>query len=199
MVLQTQQEGVPDCSKAGTGPCYPGEDRIVVSIGASGLARLIPYIVRGLVTAGKWIWRTVIVAGAKWLAGKYVEASRWAGDKLIRFINIFKKTPRLQGRTRGEMLRDAIHYTKSRGRTAEEKADLFDRLKDQISEKFPGWTAERSLGSDGSHIFMGGMVENMLIISPRGQIYTGSALPGVGVRYGPGNTVTPIYEALRQW
>ena len=83
-----------------------------------------------------------------------------------------------------EMLHQAVKHVQSVGGSAADKAALFEKLVPQIT-KLSGnsWTATRGLATDGSHVFLGGAGE-ALIINPAGQLLRGSLQSGVGLGQG---------------
>jgi hypothetical protein len=77
-----------------------------------------------------------------------------------------------------EMLGQATGHVKAFSGTAAQKADLFQQLGSQITKLSNGsWTAARGVGTEGSHVFLGGAGE-ALVINPAGQLFRGSLQTG---------------------
>ncbi|WP_437778355.1 hypothetical protein [Sorangium sp. So ce1097] len=105
--------------------------------------------------------------------------------------------PQIASGTNLEMLGQAIRHVQALEGTAAQRADLFGQLAQQISKLSGGsWSATRSVGADGSHIFAGTFGES-LVVPPTGQLFRGSlATPG-NFTVGPGGGLQPVYSALR--
>ncbi|HXG06237.1 MAG TPA: hypothetical protein VNI77_02805 [Nitrososphaera sp.] len=118
-------------------------------------------------------------------------------QRIKRLFGRSPSVPTLTGASGREMAREAVQYVKSFPGTAEQKAELFEQLAKQISEKRRGaWQAARMRGTDGSHVFSGQQGE-LLVIKLNGQVLRGRMQDG-GVGFGQGGTVTPNYSNLRQ-
>ena len=87
------------------------------------------------------------------------------------------------------MLGQAVKHVKELSGTAAEKATLLEKLTPQITElSGDSWTAVRGAGVDGSHVFLGGAGEG-LIINPAGQLFRGRLQSGGMGIAGPGKYV----------
>nr|MBA3406204.1 RHS repeat-associated core domain-containing protein [Gemmatimonadaceae bacterium] len=83
-------------------------------------------------------------------------------------------TPKIVSGSHGNMLKQAVGHLRARGGSASQLADLFERLAVQMDRLTGGsWTASRSVGADGAHIFLGRQGE-ALVISPTGEVLRGS-------------------------
>jgi hypothetical protein len=83
--------------------------------------------------------------------------------------------------TNREMLMQAVGHVKAFSGTAAHKADLFQHLGQQITRlSGNSWTAVRGAGTDGSHVFLGGAGE-ALVIDTQGRLFRGS-LQGGGIK-----------------
>jgi RHS repeat-associated protein len=103
-------------------------------------------------------------------------------------------TPRLNGETRTEQLKDALNRVAAMEGSPEAKAEMFARFASQISVRSEfEWRASSTRGTDGSHIFIGQQGE-LLVISPQGQLFRGSAR--TGLNFGASG-LTPLYGNLR--
>jgi hypothetical protein len=97
-----------------------------------------------------------------------------------------RAAPEIAKASNGEMLGQAISHVKGLSGTAAQKADLFQQLGGQITKLSGGsWTAVRGLGTEGSHVFLGGAGE-ALVINPAGQLFRGSLQTGGVSLVGPG-------------
>jgi hypothetical protein len=113
-----------------------------------------------------------------------------------------QQTPRLNGENDGLRLGDALNRVNSMPGTAQEKASAFEAFATQISVRSTqNWRFSSYRGEDGSYIFLGGgfgipstPMNNMVVISPSGQVYTGFTWTGLGFN---GAKVRPVYENLR--
>jgi hypothetical protein len=97
------------------------------------------------------------------------------------------------------MLGEAVKKLKSQksGSTADELADGFEEMAKQITSEHAHWTATRSIGADGSHVFMGEAGE-ALIISPDKGIFRGRVLePGLN-RLDSAKRWIPDYSKLTE-
>jgi len=104
-------------------------------------------------------------------------------------------TPHLNGETPAEQLRDALNRVASMEGSPEAKAEMFARYGAQIRVRSDfTWGFGNARGTDGSHIFIGGQGE-VLVISPQGQLFRGSVQAG-GVTFGPSGP-TPVYGKLK--
>jgi len=104
-------------------------------------------------------------------------------------------TPSLNGDTPREQLRDALNRVASMEGSPEAKAEMFARYGAQIRVRSDfTWGFGNSRGTDGSHIFIGGQGE-VLVISPQGQLFRGSVQAG-GITFGPSGP-TPVYGNLK--
>lgn len=108
--------------------------------------------------------------------------------------------PQLAGATGKEMLTDALRIIRTSGGSAAEKADLFEKLAAQITQRTGGsWRTTRSAGMDGSVIFVGEQIGRVLVVSPRGELFLGNVTKDVGsFIYHRGGAVTPVYERLKK-
>ena len=73
---------------------------------------------------------------------------------------------------------------------------MLESLTDELEARTGGaWSAERTLGTDGSYIYTGEYGE-AFVIDPQGNIYRGN-LGGDGFTFGKGGVATPIYDHLK--
>lgn len=87
------------------------------------------------------------------------------------------------------MLGQAIQAVKALPGTAAQKADAFQQLSGQITRLSSGsWTAARGVGTAGSHVFLGGAGEG-LVINSAGQLFRGSLQTGGIQLAGPGKYI----------
>jgi RHS repeat-associated protein len=105
--------------------------------------------------------------------------------------------PQITPGSNREMLGQAVAHVKAHPGSADEKADLFQRLANEQITPMSGnsWTATRGRASDGSHVFLGGAGE-ALIVAPDGSMHRGSLQNGA-VGIGPGGTFTVDRSATR--
>ena len=101
--------------------------------------------------------------------------------------------PRLSGSSNPDLLRQVLNILKGTPGGQAARADPFERLVPQIDELGGGFEASRSLGSEGSIIFLG-KTGQALVISPEGQIFRGQLESGF--RYAGNGILTPIFENL---
>src|SRR6185437_4935297 len=96
-------------------------------------------------------------------SGAAVRATTRAAQRTLTNI------PRIAPGSNREMLGQAIRHVKEFGGTAAERADLFEKLASQVNELSHGsWSATRGIGTDGSHVFLGGRGEALIIDSNGG-------------------------------
>lgn len=89
-----------------------------------------------------------------------------------------KVVPQITPAANREMVGQAVGHVKSLPGGAAEKADLFEKLGEQITaHSGHSWRAKRGAGTDGSHVFLGDAGE-ALIISPAGEMFRGSLQNG---------------------
>jgi hypothetical protein len=94
--------------------------------------------------------------------------------------------PQIAKASSREMLGQAIGHVRALPGTAAQKADLFQQLGSQITRLSGGsWTAARGVGTEGSHVFLGG-AGDALVINPAGQLFRGSLQTGGVSIAGPG-------------
>jgi RHS repeat-associated protein len=99
--------------------------------------------------------------------------------------------------TNPEMARQAARNVAAMRGSAAEKANAYQNMAGQINKLSGGsWSATRSAGVDGSHIFVGERGE-ALVISPSGGVFRGMINNPSQFAYGPGGTYSPIYGAMR--
>jgi RHS repeat-associated protein len=104
--------------------------------------------------------------------------------------------PTLTGTANRELFTEALGYVRASAGTAGEKASLFEALAEQIEKKTAGsWSATRYSGADGSHVFVGGAGET-LVIDSSGALFKGRAQTGL-VAAGK-NSFRPNYDVLRK-
>lgn len=99
-----------------------------------------------------------------------------------------------------EMYDESIQKLKtvSSSTTVKEMADAYESMVRQINTKHASWDAKRSLGTDGSYVFVGGYGE-ALVIAPSGKIFRGNIGPSFGqFSIGKGGVWTPIYNKLKE-
>ncbi len=94
--------------------------------------------------------------------------------------------------TEKEMLGQAIGQIKLLPKNPAQRAAAFEFLAKQITSKYPHWQAVRSLGSDGSVIFLGRQGE-ALIINSSGKLFRGSLSKGLSITK---KGITPNYKYL---
>jgi RHS repeat-associated protein len=95
-----------------------------------------------------------------------------------------------------EMLYQAVQQVKASSGSAAQKAEMFQQLAGQVAQLSGGsWRALRGVGSDGSHVFMGGAGE-AVVISPAGQLFRGALQTGGVSPTGPGRFLVD-YAQLR--
>ncbi|MBI4854109.1 MAG: hypothetical protein HY819_20120 [Acidobacteria bacterium] len=88
------------------------------------------------------------------------------------------KVPELIGTDGTQLLRQAIAIVKASNENAKEKADLFEKLASQITEKTKGaWNATRGIAVDGSHVFWGTLAQ-VLVINLQGELWRGDFQSG---------------------
>jgi hypothetical protein len=79
------------------------------------------------------------------------------------------------------MLREAIDFIKSLPQDADQRADVFEALAQQIETHSRGaWDAVRGSGTDGAIIFLGRQGEG-LVIAPDGRIFRGALGRGIEI------------------
>ena len=150
--------------------------------------RLAGVLVLGLVACARYVPRPVDPAAhpaayqARRLDDPVLVA--WVGRVLGREA-VKRGIPKIMARTgpgaNRAMLGEAIAHVKAFGGTAAEKAKLFEALAGQISSITKGgWHARSGLGTGGSHVFLGGQGE-ALIIDSSGAVFRGSLGNGVGL------------------
>jgi hypothetical protein len=101
--------------------------------------------------------------------------------------------PQLQPGPPRQMLGEAIDFIKSLPQDAAQRADAFEALAHQIESHTSGaWRAARSVGTDGSIIFLGRQGET-LVVSPNGRLYRG---PGGRCIAITSSGLRPIYNSL---
>lgn len=105
--------------------------------------------------------------------------------------------PQIVAGSNRDTLGQAVGHVKAHGGTAADKADLFDRLaKKQIEPLSKGsWKSTRAAGTDGSHVFLGGAGE-ALVIAPDGSLHRGSLQTG-GVQIAGPRSFKVLYDKLR--
>ena len=102
---------------------------------------------------------------------------------------VLSTVPKLTKGPNNQMLRDAIGHVKALKGDAKQKADLFENLAGQINKlSGGGWSASRSVATDGSHVFLGEAGE-VLVIDSAGALFRGSATKGAVVFGSRGTTV----------
>ena len=104
--------------------------------------------------------------------------------------------PTLTGTANRELFKEALGYVRASTGTAAQKANLFEALAGQITEKTAGsWSATRYAGAEGSNVFVGGAGET-LVIDSSGALFRGRADTGL-VAAGK-NSFRPNFDALRK-
>jgi hypothetical protein len=79
------------------------------------------------------------------------------------------------------MLGEAIRHVKSLPQAADQRADAFEALAEQIKHHSGGaWNAERGMGTDGSTIFLGRQGEG-LVVAPDGRLFRGAIGRGIDI------------------
>lgn len=157
-------------------------------------SRVEPPMGGGLKTVGKksglfgWIGRQ---------AGRF---GRWTGiikpKQAATVAQLAAK--QLAGSSGKEMLRDAVNITKAFKGTPQQKAELLEEFFKQISQRTGGqWNATRQISSDGSAIWTGDAIGRVLVVSPKGEIFSGNLTTDIGgFIFGKGGVMTPVYEKL---
>jgi hypothetical protein len=113
-------------------------------------------------------------------SGAAVRSSTRAAQSALASI------PRITPGQNREMLGQAMRYVKECQGSAAQKADLFEKLASQVNELSHGnWSATRGMGTDGSHIFLGGRGD-ALIIDSKGALFRGSWNEAVTIMSKPG-------------
>lgn len=98
--------------------------------------------------------------------------------------------PELKGTDGTVLLRQAIEFLKAFNGSADEKADFFEKLANQITEKTKGsWSATRGIAVDGSHVFLGSLAQ-ILVINLKGELWRGNFQSG-------GYTITVVNKEAR--
>lgn len=121
-----------------------------------------------------------IIAASRVGASAIPALLRWFGVGAARAL------PQIAKASNREMLGQAISHVRALPGTAAQKADLFQQLGSQITKLSGGsWTAARGVGTEGSHVFLGGAGE-ALVINPAGQLFRGSLQTGGVSIAGPG-------------
>ncbi|NVB39957.1 hypothetical protein G6O69_19085 [Pseudenhygromyxa sp. WMMC2535] len=97
-----------------------------------------------------------------------------------------------------EMLGQAVGHLKQMGGSAADKAATFEGMAGQINKLSGGsWSAARSAGADGAHIFAGEFGE-ALVVCPSGALFRGNVTKiGSEFGVGAGGKLQPIYSALK--
>jgi hypothetical protein len=94
-----------------------------------------------------------------------------------------------------EMLKRAIQHLASMPPDADERADAFETMAQQIErDATTPWAAWRARGADGSHIFLGRITSNALVVAPDGRVYSGGI--GSGLVIGK-HGLEPDYTSLK--
>jgi len=101
--------------------------------------------------------------------------------------------PVLKGTDARSLMGEVYGHMRAFKGAADDKANLLEAMFKQVSDKVDGWSASRSVGSDGSHIFMGTRGQGVVVRSD-GKVFRGE-LKDFAIEQG--GQLRPNYDTMK--